>query len=255
MHCVGKGSHEPAPELPGCRRCLSHVLQVSQAAAGKSGVSSNRSVAPTSPACSYTHLQQSFRCSDWRWSMRAPRLCALAALLAALLMGLRARAAATGAPLSPQDAYTVTTASGDFVLVPSVGWNASLLRLLQTDGVADCADACRADASCMLFNQCDVKVRPRTAAPPCCHPPCRALPAPLPRHPPAAGSAHRQAARGSGAAPNKRSMRCAHLSASARLDQCPQPAPRACRRAATAPPRCCSIRTASCWLRIARRCR
>lgn len=92
--------------------------------------------------------------------MRAPRPCALAALLAALLTALDARAATTGAPLSPQDTYTVTTASGDFVLAPSVGWNASLLRLLQTDGMADCADACGADPSCMLFNQCDVKVRP-----------------------------------------------------------------------------------------------
>ncbi|KAL4452701.1 hypothetical protein ABPG75_008363 [Micractinium tetrahymenae] len=91
--------------------------------------------------------------------MRASRPHALVALLTALLLGCcthLARAATTGAALSPDDTYTVNTASGAVVLAPSVGWNASLIRLLPAQEVAGCASACRADAQCMLFNHCDL---------------------------------------------------------------------------------------------------
>lgn len=90
--------------------------------------------------------------------MRAPCASAQAALLALLLLASNSHAATAGAVLSPQDTYTVNTASGDFVLAPSVGWNGTLIRMMTTS-VEACAEACRADQQCMLFNHCDVQVR------------------------------------------------------------------------------------------------
>ncbi|KAL4452702.1 hypothetical protein ABPG75_008364 [Micractinium tetrahymenae] len=77
-------------------------------------------------------------------------------LAAALLAGCGACAATTGGALSPDDTYTVETASGAVVLAPSAAWNASAILLLQGLEVAGCADACRADTRCMLFNHCNV---------------------------------------------------------------------------------------------------
>ncbi|KAL4418721.1 hypothetical protein ABPG77_008592 [Micractinium sp. CCAP 211/92] len=88
--------------------------------------------------------------------MRAPCASAQAALLALLLLASNSHAATAGAVLSPQDTYTVNTASGDFVLAPSVGWNGTLIRMMTTS-VEACAEACRADQQCMLFNHCDVQ--------------------------------------------------------------------------------------------------
>lgn len=91
--------------------------------------------------------------------MRGARPHALVVLLAGLLLASGStHAAAAGAPLTPEDTYTVNTASESFVLAPSVGWNATLIKLTSAD-VAGCAEACGADPQCMLFNHCDMQVR------------------------------------------------------------------------------------------------
>lgn len=69
-------------------------------------------------------------------------------------------AAVAGEPLRPDDSYVAHESNrteGLFVLANGVGWGeVPALRSLQGVELQDCAEACRKEASCLLFDYCDV---------------------------------------------------------------------------------------------------